>query len=108
MAGATAGKLLRELSDEGVIIRTRNSVQFVYTAAPDADIPDVILPCMILKSDPARIMAAEQKAKALTDKGLWRRAAGVYTDMFSIACSSVEVARIAKRRNECLRMARRA
>lgn len=70
MAGATAGKLLRELSDEGVIIRTRNSVQFVYTAAPDADIPDVILPCMILKSDPARIMAAEQKAKALTDKGL--------------------------------------
>jgi len=74
----------------------------------DADIPDVILPCMILKSDPARIMAAEQKAKALADKGLWRRAAGVYTDMFSIACSSVEVARIAKARNECLRMARRA
>lgn len=108
MAGATAGKLLRELSDKGVIIRTRNSVQFVYTAAPDADIPDVILPCMFLKSDPARIMAAEQKAKALADKGLWRRAACVYTDMFSIACSSVEVARIAKRRNECLRMARRA
>ncbi|MFW0974762.1 PerC family transcriptional regulator [Leclercia pneumoniae] len=107
MASATAGKLLRELSDEGVIIRTRNSVHFVYTAAPDADIPDIILPCMILRSDPARIMVAEQKAKALADKGLWHRAAGVYTDMFSIVCSSVEVARIAKRRNECLRMARR-
>jgi DNA-binding MarR family transcriptional regulator len=34
MAGATAGKLLRELSDEGVIIRTRNSVQFIYAACP--------------------------------------------------------------------------
>ena len=47
-------------------------------------------------------------AKALEEKGLWRRAAAVYSDMFGIACSSVEVSRIAKRRKECLRMAERA
>jgi len=46
MSGATAGKLLRELSDDGVITRSRNSVQYTYTAVPHADIPDVILPCM--------------------------------------------------------------
>lgn len=108
MSGATAGKLLSEMSDQGAIIRTRNSVQFIYAAAPGADIADVILPCMVLKSGPAKIMEAEQKAKALADKGLWCRATCVYTYMFSIACSSVEVARIAKRRKECLRMERRA
>ncbi|VDZ89238.1 Uncharacterised protein [Lelliottia amnigena] len=47
--GATAGKLLRELSDEGILNRTRNSVQFTYSAAPDADIPEVVLPCMVEK-----------------------------------------------------------
>jgi len=59
------------------------------------------------KSDPVKMQAAEQKAKALEEKGLWRRAAAVYSDMFGIACSSVEVARIAKRRKECLRQAGR-
>ncbi|XHF49450.1 MAG: PerC family transcriptional regulator [Enterobacter roggenkampii] len=108
MAGATAGKLLRELSDDGVIIRTRNSVQYTYSAVPHADIPDVILPCMVEKSDPVKMQAAQQKAKALEDRGLWRRAAAVYSDMFGIAGSAVEVARIAKRRKECLRMAGRA
>lgn len=108
MSGATAGKLLRELSDDGVITRSRNIVQYTYTAVPNADIPDVILPCMEEKSDPIKMQAAEQKAKALEEKGLWRRAAAVYSDMFGIACSSVEVSRIAKRRKECLRMAERA
>ncbi|MFX2623429.1 PerC family transcriptional regulator [Enterobacter asburiae] len=108
MSGATAGKLLRELSDDGVITRSRNSVQYTYTAVPHADIQDVILPCMEEKSDPVKMQAAEQKAKALEEKGLWRRAAAVYSDMFGIACSSVEVARIAKRRKECLRQAGRA
>jgi len=60
------------------------------------------------KSDPVRMQSAEQKAKALEEKGLWRRAAAVYTDMFGIAGSAVEVARIAKRRKVCLRMAGRA
>jgi len=108
MSGATAGKLLRELSDDGVITRSRNSVQYTYAAVPHTDIPDVILPCMEEKSDPIKMQAAEQKARALEEKGLWRRAAAVYLDMFGIACSSVEVARIAKRRKECLRQAGRA
>ncbi|WP_233096335.1 hypothetical protein [Enterobacter hormaechei] len=106
MAGGTAGRLLRELSDEGVIIRLRDSVQYTYRAVPHADIPDVILPCMVEKSDPVRMQAAEQKAKELEERGLWRRAA-VYSDMFGIAGSAVEVARIAKRRKDCLRQAGR-
>jgi predicted transcriptional regulator len=108
MHGATAGKLLRELSDEGILNRTRNSVQFTYLAASDAEIPEVVLPCMVEKSDPVRMQAAEQKAKELEEKGLWRSAAAVYADMFGIAGSSVEVARIAKRRKDCLRQAGRA
>jgi len=108
MHAATAGKLLRELSDEGILNRTRNSVQFTYSAASDAEIPEVVLPCMVEKSDPVRMQAAEKKAKELEEKGLWRRAAAVYADMFGIAGSSVEVARIAKRRKDCLRQAGRA
>ena len=108
MSSAASGKLLRELSNEGVLVRTRSGGQFTYSAAPDAVIPDVILPCMVEKSDPIRMQSAEQKAKALEEKGLWRRAAAVYTDMFGIAGSAVDVARIAKRRKVCLRMAGRA
>lgn len=107
LAGGTAGRLLRDLSDEGVIIRSRDSVQYTYRAVPHADIPDVIIPCMVEKSDPVRMQAAEQKAKALEEKGLWRSAAAVYSDMFGIAGSAVEVARIAKRRKDCLRQADR-
>jgi predicted transcriptional regulator len=70
MSGATAGKLLRDLSDQGVIVRSRNSVQYTYEAVPDADIPDVILPCMAEKSDPVRMQAAEGAAKALEAKNL--------------------------------------
>lgn len=108
MAGGTAGRLLRELSDEGVIIRLRDSVQYTYRAVPHVDIPDVILPCMGEKSDLVRMQAAEHKAKALEEKGLWRRAAAVYSEMFGIAGNAVEVARIAKRRKDCLRLAGRA
>ena len=108
MSSAASGKLLRELSNEGVLVRTRSGGQFTYSAAPDAVIPDVIRPCMVEKSDPIRMQSAEQNAKALEEKGLWRRAAAVYTDMFGIAGSAVEVARIAKRRKVCLRMAGRA
>ncbi|RAL71695.1 perC transcriptional activator family protein [Enterobacter hormaechei] len=63
---------------------------------------------MAEKSDPVRMQAAEEKAKALEAKGLWRRAAAVYSEMFGIAGSAVEVARIAKRRKDCLRQAGRA
>lgn len=108
LTGAAAGRLLRTLADEGVITRTRNAVQYTYSAVPGASIPDVILPFMIQKGNPVQMLAAEKKAKELEGRGLWRRAASVYTGMLDIACSAVEVSRIAKRRNECLRMAGRA
>lgn len=63
---------------------------------------------MVDKSDPVRMQAAKQRAKELEEEGLWRRAAAVYADMFGIAGSAVEVARIAKRRKDCLRQAGRA
>jgi hypothetical protein len=69
LAGTTACRLQRELSDEGVIIRSRDSVQYTYRAVPHADIPDVILPCMVEKIDPVRMQAAEEKAKALEKRG---------------------------------------
>lgn len=108
LTGGKAGRLLCELSDEGVIIRSRDSVQYTYRALPHADIPDVILPCIVEKSDPVRMKAAEHKAKSLEEKGLWRRAAAVYSEMFGIAGNAVEVARIAKRRKDCLRQVGRA
>lgn len=107
MASTTAGKHLRALSDEGVILRRHNGTQNCYTAAPGADIPDELLPCMEQKSDPVKILAAETKAKELEGKGLWRRAATVYGDMMAIACSSIEVARFAQCRDKCMRQARR-
>ena len=69
MAGGTAGRLLRELSDEGVIIHSRDSVQYTYRAVQHANIPDVILPYMVEKSNPVRMQAAESIARALEEKG---------------------------------------
>ncbi|WP_243398818.1 PerC family transcriptional regulator [Lelliottia amnigena] len=54
------------------------------------------------------MQAAEQKAKEFEAKGLWRHAAAVYADMFGSGGSTVEVARIAKHRKDCLRQAERA
>jgi hypothetical protein len=54
------------------------------------------------------MQAAEQKAKSLEEKGLWRRAAAVYSEMFGIAGDAVEVARISKRRKHCLYKAGKA
>ena len=95
----TAGKFLRALTVSGT--------QYVYNISPDAELPDVKLPFMEEKSDPAETQLAEKMAKDLKSRGLWRRAAKVYTDMLDIARSSAEVSRIAQQRNECLRMARR-
>ncbi len=108
MASTTACKHLRALSNEGIIIRNHSGTQYSYTAEPSADIPDEVLPCMEQKSDPVKILAAETKAKELENRGFWRRAATVYTDLMAIACSSIEVARFAQCREKCLRQARRA
>lgn len=77
LAGGTAGRLLRELSDEGAIIRSRDSVQYTYRAVPLADIPDVILRCIVEKRVPVMMQTVEQKAKALEEKGVYWRAAAV-------------------------------
>lgn len=45
--------------------------------------------------------AAEKKAKVL-EKGLWRRAAAVYSDMFGIACSE-EGLIVSTAKNVCAR-----
>lgn len=107
MASTTACKHLRALSNEGIIIRNHSGTQYSYTAAPGADIPDEVLPCMEQKSDPVKILAAEMKAKELESKGLWRRAATVYTDMMAIACTSFELVYFAQQRERCLRKSRR-
>lgn len=60
---------MRELSDEGVIIRSRDSVQYTYTPVPHAYIPDVTLSCMVEQSDPVRMKAAKQKEKELEWRG---------------------------------------
>lgn len=51
------------------------------------------------------MQAAEQKTKELEEKGMWGRAAAAYSEMFGIVGSAVEVARIDKRRKDCLRQA---
>lgn len=108
LPSSTAGNLLRALTKQGTIIREHNGTQYVYTAAAGADIPDLQLPFMLAKSpDPEKLQAAERKAKELEEKGLWRRAATVYTSILDLACNSNEVLRIVQRRNDCLLTAKR-
>lgn len=78
-----------------------------WRRAPGADIPDVVLPYMLEKQDPEQLQNAERIAKELESRGLWRRAATVYTGILSLAANSPEVLRIAQRRDACLRTARR-
>lgn len=106
LGSSTAGKLLRALTDEGIVIRSHNGTQFTYEAIEGAAISDELLPCMLHKADPAKTLAAETLAKELEAKGLWRRAAAVYSGMLEIAVNAVEVGRIAKRRDACLQMSR--
>lgn len=61
MVGGTVCMLLCELSDEGVIIRSRDSIQYTYRALPHADVPDVILPRMVEKSEPVRLVISKRK-----------------------------------------------
>lgn len=104
---SAAGSILRALASEGTIIRSHNGTQFTYEVAPGAEIPDIQLPFMLEKADPAIIRAAEEKAEALEKRGLWRRAATMYTSILELARNSNEVQRIAQRRDECLRSAKR-
>lgn len=107
ITSSSAGNLLRKLATSGRVIRDHNGTQYTYTVAPGADIPDVVLPYMLEKQDPEQLQNAERIAKELESRGLWRRAATVYTDILSLAANSREVLRIAQRRDACLRTARR-
>lgn len=107
ITSSSAANLLRKLATSGRVIRDHNGTQYTYTVAPGADIPDVVLPYMLEKQDPEQLQNAERIAKELESRGLWRRAATVYTDILSLAANSREVLRIAQRRDACLRTARR-
>ena len=107
ITSSSAGNLLRKLATSGRVIRDHNGTQYTYTVAPGADIPDVVLPYMLEKQDPEQLQNAERIAKELESRGLWRRAATVYTDILSLAANSREVLRIAQRRDACLRTALR-
>lgn len=69
MSSAASGKLLRELSNEGVLVRARSGGQFMYTAAPDAVIPDVILACMVEKAIRSGCNPQSRKRKHLRKRG---------------------------------------
>jgi len=107
ITSSSAGNFLRKLTNCGTVIREHNGTQYTYTAAPGADIPDVVLPFMLDKPDTARIESAERIALELESRGLFRRAATVYTDILGLACNAREVLRIVERRDACLRIARR-
>lgn len=107
ITSSSAGNLLRKLATSGRVIRDHNGTQYTYSVAPGADIPDVVLPYMLEKQDPEQLQNAERIAKELESRGLWRRAATVYTGILSLAANSPEVLRIAQRRDACLRTARR-
>lgn len=107
ITSSSAANLLRKLATSGRVNRDHNGTQYTYTVAPGADIPDVMLPYMLEKQDPEQLQIAERIAKELESRGLWRRAATVYTDILSLAANSREVLRIAQRRDACLRTARR-
>ncbi|RKR64988.1 PerC transcriptional activator [Yokenella regensburgei] len=106
ITSSSAGNLLRKLATSGRVIRNHNGTQYTYTVAPGANIPDVVLPYMLEKQDPEQLQNAERIAKELESRGLWRRAATVYTDILSLAANSLEVQRIVQRREECLRKGR--
>lgn len=110
MSSSTAGNLLRALNNRGILLREHNGTQYQYTAAPGADIPDVQLPFMlepVVRIDPAKLLAAEAVARELENRKLWRRAATAYTNVLALATSASEVYRIAQRRSECLKVAKR-
>jgi PerC transcriptional activator. len=108
MTSSCAGNFLRTLTNQGVVNRQHNGRQYVYTVAPGAEIPEADLPFMHQKrSDPEKIRAAVSTAKKLESRGLWRRAATAYAAILELAGNASEVLYFLKRRNACLRKARK-
>lgn len=110
LPSSSAGNHLRSLHNAGKLHREHNGTQFVYYVAAGTEVPDVELPNM--EPRPAvenmqEVQAAIGQAKKLEGKGLWRRAATVYTAVMGMAGTSNELWRIARMRSRCLRNAQR-
>lgn len=110
LPSSSAGNHLRQLYYAGKLGRINNGTQYVYRVRAGVEIPDVELPDMAPRSAPENqqeVQDAMAKAKALENKGLWRRAATAYTSIMGMASTSNELWGIARLRNRCLRNAQR-
>ncbi|CAM7438725.1 PerC family transcriptional regulator [Citrobacter freundii] len=103
---SNAGKLLRRLTKEGIIVKKPEDREPVYSVKPGIRVPKIILPFMLEEESPPETRQLEKLAKSLEDKGLWRRAATVYIDILSQVKNSKDVLRIAEKRNRCVERSR--
>ncbi|HGH3390500.1 TPA: MarR family transcriptional regulator [Citrobacter freundii] len=103
---SNAGKLLRRLTKEGIIVKKPEDREPVYSVKQGIRITKIILPFMLEEESPLETRQLEILAKSLEDKGLWRRAATVYIDILAQVKNSKDVLRIAEKRNRCVERSR--
>lgn len=103
---SNAGKLLRRLTKEGIIVKKTEDREPVYSVKQGIRITKIILPFMLEEESPLETRQLEILAKSLEDKGLWRRAATVYIDILAQVKNSKDVLRIAEKRNRCVERSR--
>ncbi|EJM7591530.1 TPA: PerC family transcriptional regulator [Citrobacter freundii] len=103
---SNAGKLLRRLTKEGIIVKSHEDRDPGYRVKPGSRVPKIILPFMLKEESPPETIQLETLAKSLEDKGLWRRAATVYIDILAQVKNSKDVLRIAEKRNRCVERSR--
>lgn len=103
---SNAGKLLRRLTKEGIIVKNLEGRDPIYSVKPGGRITKVNLPFMLEEESPPETRQLEKLAKGLEDKGLWRRAATVYIDILAQVKNSKDVLRIAEKRNHCVERSR--
>lgn len=103
---SNAGKLLRRLTKEGIVVESHEDRGPGYRVKPGISVPKVILAFMLEEESPPETIQLEKLAKSLEDKGLWRRAATVYIDILAQVKNSKDVLRIAEKRNRCVERSR--
>lgn len=103
---SNAGKLLRRLTKEGIVVESNEDRGLGYRVKPGIRVPKIILPFMLEEKSPPETIQLEKLAKSLEDKGLWRRAATVYIDILAQVKNSKDVLRIAEKRNRCVERSR--
>lgn len=115
---AYSGKILRELMNHGVLVRSGSDGYFRYTVAPgyvfpefefpdEPDVPEPQLP-EALPAHKEKSAELESKAAELESRGLRRRAATLLTDALKYQRTEKDVWRICQLRKTCLVAARRA